>query len=54
MNEEFHSLYSNLATAWESHQTLRRSNVEIAVLANSAWELDLARQAMYEWHRSYA
>ena len=46
---EFDILYSHLAKAWESHQSVRRSHRSIAELAESSLQLEQARSAMWDW-----
>lgn len=50
--EHFTTLYQELATAWESHQTLKMSKAPIPALAESSSRLDAVRQAMLDWHRT--
>ncbi|MGH3650128.1 MAG: hypothetical protein ACRDU9_05410 [Acidimicrobiia bacterium] len=50
-NETFDSLYRQLAEAWDSHQTLRRSETTIADLMESSLRLQQARLAMFDWKR---
>lgn len=47
--EHFDALYDNLATAWVSHEELRRAHTPLPQLAASSEELDRARTAMWSW-----
>ena len=51
MSPEFNNLYHQLATAWESHQALRRADAPFPEIASSSIKLDAARSAMRDWHR---
>lgn len=49
--DQFDSLYTQLASAWEAHQALRRSHAPLPRLAESSTRLYDARFAMADWHR---
>ena len=49
--ETFDSLYHQLAEAWESHQTLRRSEAPLSDLVESSLRVQQARLAMLDWRR---
>lgn len=51
-NASFDVLYHNLATTWESHQSLRFGRAPLEDLSRSSVELDQARQAMWDWWRA--
>lgn len=50
--EHFTHIYRELATAWETHQSLKMSNAAVPALAESSSRLDAMRQQMLNWHRS--
>ena len=53
LNDRFETLYDHLSRSWEAHQTLRHSEAEVPVLAESSRRLEQARLAMWEWRNSH-
>lgn len=51
--DQFEPLYAQLASAWEAHQALRRTQAPLAQLAEASTRLYDARFAMADWHRCH-
>jgi hypothetical protein len=48
-SDRFDDLYNQLAHAWETHQSVRRSQASLPDLAESAMRLHRAQAAMRDW-----